>query len=501
MRRATPGPNRRLALTVVTWIALASAAPAAAAPPTTLVDEDVDLTEKSRAGADDATFGPVLVVEHIHVVGNVSTAARLILRALPIRPGDALRAGDPRFLKARFKVLALGYFRTVALKLRKGSSRGRVVLTVIVEERGTVILNRLNFGSSAAQPWWLGLDLSERNFLGTGIGLGGGFVYTAKGDIQNANDQWAIELRLDDPSILGTPFGAHGALLHTEASEAYRTAGSYSDGSNENFAAFPYDRTGIKGGLSLDVTPLARLTLDGRFERVRAELPTAPTRTLDDGTSSAVDLYLRPGTSRVASISLGFDRDTRADPVLPFNGDRLVVFAEIGTTWLGGSYNFGTALARYEHWWPVRSVRHVVSVHMTGGVVLGDAPLFDRLHVSDLNSLLPPRILGLVMSRRPSPDFLGTAGEEASYGEFGGSAEVQYTYRLFRRRKHIYGGDLFVGAGLWGLARRSRDLYVRDRSVYQSLPVGLLLDAGLRIDTQIGIFELTFANAFGRVPL
>ena len=35
--------------------------------------------------------------------------------------------------------------------------------------------------------------------------------------------------------------------------------------------------------------------------------------------------------------------------------------------------------------------------------------------------------------------------------EAGGSAVVEYTYQLFRGRFGVYGGDLFVGAGLWAL--------------------------------------------------
>ena len=60
-------------------------------------------------------FGPVIVIEDIEVVGNDTTATRLIRRVLPIAKGDAIRAGDRRLVEARYKVLALGYFRDVAL--------------------------------------------------------------------------------------------------------------------------------------------------------------------------------------------------------------------------------------------------------------------------------------------------------------------------------------------------------------------------------------------------
>jgi outer membrane protein assembly factor BamA len=451
--------------------------------------------------ADDATFGPVLLIESIEIRGNTATATRLIRRAIPIEPGDALRAGDPRLRQARYKVLALGFFRSVDIALRKGSVRGQVILEVAVVERGTVVLDSLLFGTSAATAGWAGLELTERNLLGTGMILGGGGVWAAEGDYEGARAQWAARLHAGDPSILGTPFGAHGSFLHASASEPYRVRGQPDSGDPDNFRALNYTRTGVNAGMSVEITPLSRLSVDGRVEAVDAEVPAVPTRMHPDGSVSHLDLGLLPGDSRVVTVGLGFDRDTRPDPVLPYAGDRLVVLGQLGATWLGGSYTYGTALARYQRWWPVRGEQHVVSAHLTGGVVLGDAPRFDRLHVSDFNRLLTPRVLGgLMVSTTPSHDLLGTDAAEVSYGEVGGSAVVEYSFRLFRSRRHVYGGDLFVGAGIWALAG-SEQLQVRDTSVWRALPVDLFLDAGLRLDTEFGIFELTFANALGRVPL
>src|SRR5678816_538671 len=131
-------------------------------------------------------FGPVIVIESIEVVGNTYTAERLIRRALGVKEGESLRAGDPRLRAARFKILALGYFREVDLRLRKGSSRGYVILSVRVVERGTVVLNRMFFGNTLITPWWAGLDLTERNFFGSGVAVGGGFVVAGKGNEDNA---------------------------------------------------------------------------------------------------------------------------------------------------------------------------------------------------------------------------------------------------------------------------------------------------------------------------
>jgi hypothetical protein len=57
---------------------------------------------------------------------------------------------------------------------------------------------------------------------------------------------------------------------------------------------------------------------------------------------------------------------------------------------------------------------------------------------------------------------------------------------------------VFAGIGVWGLAERV-DLRARDTGLFASLPIDLYADAGLRIDTDIGVFELTIANALGRL--
>jgi hypothetical protein len=482
-------------------ISLAAAAPAAAQSERSLPDEDPAAASASRSLAGgDPSFGPLLTIERIEVVGNGSTASRLIERALPVKRGDVLRAGDPRMVTAELKVYALGFFRRVEIRLARGSRRGLVVVRVEVEERGTVVLERLHFGTTQVTPWWAGIDVTERNLAGSGLGVGAGFVLAGEGDAEGASDQRAFQLRLRADALLGVALGWHMSFHWVDASEPFRVSGDASDGDAEGFAAFDYRRTGGRAGIDLGITPLAHLSLSARAEQVEASPPSAPTRQLPDGTLTAVDLSLLPGLSRVVTVSLGFDRDTRSDPVLTSGGDRLMLYAELGGSWLGSDYDYGTALARYERWWPVTSVRHVVSVHLTGGIVLGDAPRFDLLHVGDLNRMVSPRALGLVVSATPSLDLLGTSTDDVTYGEVGGVAELQYAYRLFRDRFKVYGGDLFVRVGLWGLAQRD-DLRVRDESLWRALPIDVMVDLGLRLDTEIGIFELGLGNALGRVPL
>ncbi|HLL21323.1 MAG TPA: hypothetical protein VK427_04285, partial [Kofleriaceae bacterium] len=82
----------------------------------------------------------------------------------------------------------------------------------------------------------------------------------------------------------------------------------------------------------------------------------------------------------------------------------------------------------------------------------------------------------------------------------GGSATVEYAVQVFRGKgiKRVYGGDLFFGVGMWGLAETA-NLRARDTTVWDALPIDLYVDAGIRVDTDFGVFELTIANALGRL--
>ena len=458
----------------------------------------------SSARADelvpDDDFGPILLIEAIDIKGNTATQDEIIRRALPIKPGDILHAADKRLLSARFKVLALGFFREVTSVMKKGSQRGNVIIEITVVERGTFVLNKLWFGRTELTPYWAGVDIGERNLFGLGIALGGAFIYAADGGVDGGRDQWAGELRLSDGSLRGTRWGAQGSLTLVHGSEIYRVAGDDDDRSLSGFRAFPYRRFGGRFGATYDLTALARLGISARVESVDTQLPAAPTQTLPDGRVTNVDLHLEPGESRVITVGLSLDRDTRNDPILPHAGGRITAAFELGTSALGSDYDFATLFARYEHWWPLRDEKHAIGMRLAGGVVTGYAPRFDRIYISDINRMLTPRPLGLVLSNAAPLDFLSTRDNKPTYGEVGGLATVEYVAQLFRGvgKKRVYGGDFFVGLGLWGLSETG-DYLLRDTSFWNAIPVDIYVDAGLRIDTDLGIFEFTFANALGRL--
>jgi outer membrane protein insertion porin family len=450
------------------------------APPAA-IHEDPGQADATRTVADDPSFGPVVTIERIDVIGNALTASRLITRALLVEEGDALRTGDPRLRNSRFAVLGLGYFVDVQLRLDRGSARGKVVLTVEVWERGTIILNRIFLGASTSTPLWAGLDLGDGNFFGTGTTVSAAFVVARAPVYELGRTQWAMRLRYGDPSLFGLPLGVRAALLYDRASEpeerAVRVAAPADDPAN--FVALDYTRVGGSAGVTWEPTRRVSLLADVRLEFI----DSAPSRRT----------WLETGKSRLASLSVASERDTRSDPVLPERGDYAYLGLEAAGVATGSDYTFARLHARWQHWWPVASEGHVLSLAAGGGVIFGRPAGFDYISVSDLDRLLPPRALDLAVSTQAPLDVFGQSSAAPRQGTLGGLVEAEYRYRLFRRTRLVYGGDLFLGAGVFGLRH--------DRDGYDDYALDLTFDVGVRLDTEIGIFEVSFANALGRLPL
>jgi outer membrane protein assembly factor BamA len=460
-----------------------------------------DLPGASPGDADaplheDNEFGPLIQIERIDITGNTATQTSVIERALPISAGDVLHSSDRRLRETRFKVLALGFFRDVDLAIHKGSQRGQVVIEVHVVERGTLVLNKLWFGRTDLSPGWGGADIGDRNLLGLGLAVGGGFIYARQSGFPGTRSQYAGELRAAISALGGTRWGASAAVTLVHGSEPFCAP----RGGVPPTCAFHYGRVGARVGASYELSALTTLSLGLRLETIDATLPAVPFTTLADNTPVPVDLHLEPGTSRVVTTSLGFDHDTRPDPILPHAGSLVALSAEVGSSLLAGSYDFATIFGRFEHYWPVRGGHDALAVKLTAGLVVGDAPRFDRIYIADVDHMLTPRALGLVLSTATPLAILGTRTDKPTYGDLGGSATAEYVFQLFRGsgKERVYGGDVFIGAGVWGLAERT-DLRVRDTGFLASLPIDLYADAGVRIDTDIGVFELAIANALGRL--
>jgi hypothetical protein len=74
---------------------------------------------------------------------------------------------------------------------------------------------------------------------------------------------------------------------------------------------------------------------------------------------------------------------------------------------------------------------------------------------------------------------------------------IEYAVPIWRRRGFVYGGDAFLAVGLFGMASNG-DGIAPGPFTWRSLPIDLTGDLGLRLDTYVGIFTISIANALSR---
>ncbi len=449
----------------------------------------------TRAVAQDEPFGPSYVLEAIEIRGNHKTETGLIRRELGLEVGEIVRAADPRVDEAKLRLLSLGYFLNVNFSLSRGGQRGGAVLVVEVEERGTVIINAIHLGTSDATALWGGLDLAETNFLGRGISLGGGFVESTRPKVAGADPARALTVRAaGPPSVSGLSLGAQ--LLYSRGSEFFRAAGPSDSAAPGDFVALRTRRVGGALGVGLDLSASTRLHAEGRYEAVDAKLPGIRSRD-DQATLRPIIFPIHEGVSHLSSLSATLDIDTRNDPVLPSRGGRALITFQASLPVATSHYLFGKGVLQGSRYFPIG--KGALGLHGFGGALFGDAPYFEQFFVGDLNLLLPQRAYGLNFSTQPSRDLLGTGIAEHRYDAYATRALVEYALPLWRRHGFVYRADAFVAFGAFAMASGD-DLRVRDRPFREVVPVDLTADLGLRLDTPVGIFTVSVANALGRIP-
>jgi outer membrane protein insertion porin family len=112
-----------------------------------------------------ADEGPRIYIERINISGNSRTRDYVIRREFRLAEGDAYN----QFMvdKAKKRLQALGFFKTVEIKRRPGSAPDRVILEVELVEQST---GELSFGAgySTSEGVIGDISISEKNLLGRG---------------------------------------------------------------------------------------------------------------------------------------------------------------------------------------------------------------------------------------------------------------------------------------------------------------------------------------------
>lgn len=440
-----------------------------------------------------STIGYVL--DEIRVMGNQKTAASLISALVGLEPGQ--RFGLVDLERVRLQLLGTGFFVEVDACLEKGSERGHVVLLIEVTERNTILLSDFFLGSSREHSFWGGVDLSEGNLLGRGLNLRAAVVASDR--------QWATQLSLSDPYAFALPMRLGGFGHFSQGRETLFIAdpARLDPGSREPLG-LRYDRAG--GELSVGLYPL---TLLGVFLNLGAESVKA-TSELPQETQKLI----LNGRSLHTTLRMTFDHDTRDNPFFPTRGYQLNLSIQGSSSLWGSDYDYVKTVLRsaYALRPGFNEAGHVIRFNLFGGVVLGDAPFYERFYVGDVSALVPSRDLGLNFASTASPDFFKQGADNLSYETAVAGAGVEYGVPLLSSgdgNALFYRVEFFLGVGVFGMTTLDDPPGERDVGLGVDLisqrqgnafPFDLSFDLGFRAETPIGIFGLSFANGLALVP-
>ena len=474
-RRRPTGVVSLLALAAFAWASGVRADPTRTATVASVSTASVSTASVSaRPPIDDDAFDAVFsddgapfrsdarFIEAIEGIGNAKTERQVILERILVELGDLV--DESLIEESRLRLLGTGFFTSVEFSLRRGSTRGRVLLLVEVEERNTILVDELYLGYSRVSPFFGGFGLAETNFMGRGVNVGGSFVI--------GRDRRALELRAFAPSISGTPLQISGSAIVLQGAEVL-------DEDDLDGEQLTYRRLGGTLGLGFRVGVAQRVSLIYRLESVRADrLPNLDPAILRQAPSIQFD------DSVLSSLTARYERDTRDDPFVPTQGNRVALTAEVGTTLIGSTYEFSKytvelsqALLLFED--------HSLELHLYGGLVQGRTPFFNQFFISDFAYFAWNRDS---LPRNAQLNF----SESNDYDDMIASAGAVYAVPVLRGRELLY--RMWLYGGLELTATASLDELQEDpsgRGVGGTVP--LSFDVGIKLDTFIGNFTVSLS--------
>ena len=371
----------------------------------------------------------------VAVTGNARTARRVILRELPLSPGDPL---DPAALaKGKNELYDLGLFREVRYVLPEPVSPGGPQdMVLVVRERPTGFVG-FGVGYASDEHFRGFVEAGEQNLFGTGRSLR---WKTKLSEIGYRHDLFYQEPWLFDYRLKGQ------ADLYLES---------------EQETGYDVRRQGLQLGVNREFTPRLLLNLRYRYELVEYSNVdrdlTAEIGPLDN--------------FNIGSIGLVVDYDHRDNPIAPRRGNNQLGSIEIARPLFGGDASF-TKYQLESSWylplWPGADI----ALGLRGGFTqlllsAGDLPLSERFFLGGDRGV---RGYG----------YKQIGPKDAAGNPLGGNAfalgNLELRVRLYRKLR----GVLFFDAGeLWA-----------DQAGLPPSGLKTSVGAGLRYETLVGPLRL-----------
>jgi len=253
--------------------------------------------------------GQPVTIEKIEVAGNTKTRDKVIRREMRIAEGDLYSGTGVRASKGR--ITALGFFDSVEINQKRGTTDDKMILEVSVKEKMTGTF-QVGFGFAGGENFFGQAQLAQNNLFGYG--------HTASLSLQISSIRQLFQLSYLDPYFLDTQW--------TGSIDLYRSELLYTG----------FERQANGGALTAgyDFTNLASWLED--FRLFLTYTLEAVTVTPTTGTEDVLAHQFSSG--RTSSIRVSFNYDKRDNRLFPTNGNLVSGSAEFASALLGSQNLF-----------------------------------------------------------------------------------------------------------------------------------------------------------------
>jgi len=396
--------------------------------------------------------GQPVSIEKIEIVGNSKTRDKVIRREMRIAEGDLYSGTGVRASKGR--ITALGFFDSVEINQKRGTTDDRMILEVSVKEKLTGTF-QVGFGFAGGENFFAQAQLAQNNLLGYG--------HTASLSLQISSIRQLFQLSYLDPYVLDTQW--------TGSVDLYRSELVFSG----------FDRQANGGSLTAgyDFTNMAqwledfRIFLTYTLEQVNVQPAVGTADVLANQFSSG----------RTSSIRFSFNYDKRDNRLFPTSGFLTSASAEFASSLLG-SENLFQRYRLIERFYRPLLLGMVFKTNISLGYIRSTDPINRPVAISEkffeggINS-----IRGYTLrSISPTLPIASIREPNAPIIEFpvGGNKELITNWEVEF--------PIFAGAGLRGVVfYDAGNVYSEKENFFQSSQRGGTLPFGLFMSTGFGL--------------
>src|SRR5438094_5893331 len=396
--------------------------------------------------------GNLVNIEKIEMVGNNKTRDKVIRREMRINEGDLYSGTGIRLSKQR--ITALGFFDSVEINTRRGSTDDKMIVEVSIKEKLTGTF-QVGFGFTGGESFFGQAQLSQNNLFGYG--------HTASLGLQISSIRQLFQLSYLDPYVLDTQW--------TGSIDLYRSELLFSG----------FDRSANGGSLTAgydfsNVAPWLedfRLFLTYTLEQVNV--------TAAVGTQDVLANQFTAG--RTSSIRISFNYDKRDNRLFPTNGHLESASAEFASSLLG-SQNLFQRFRVIERFYRPLVLGMVFKTNISVGYIRATDPINHPVAISEkffeggINS-----IRGYTLrSISPTLPIAGVSEPNAGIVEFpvGGNKELITNWEIEF--------PIFGAAGLRGVVfYDAGNVFSEKENFFQTSQRGGTLPLGLFHSTGFGL--------------